>query len=246
MLRRNALIAGVILVLGSIAVTASAQPGAGGRPGGFGGGMMGGGSSAMLLRMPEVQKELNLSDDQKKQIETLLADAMQQARASFGQVNFQELQNLSADEREKRLADMRKKFEDVGKGTDEKVAKILDTDQAERLHQLQLQQQGAMALFRPEVIQKLRLSDDQQAKMKKIQEDARPKGMTFDPNQSAEDRQAMFKKMRDQFDKAQKEILAVLTDDQMLDWTNMCGKEFKFPQPQFGRGNRAGAARPPQ
>jgi hypothetical protein len=244
MLRRHVLIAGVTLVMGSIAVTALAQPGPGGRPGGP---MMGGGgSSAMLLGMPAVQKELNLTDDQNTQVTKLLADVREQMRASMGQFNFQELQSLSADEREKRVADMRKKFEDANKGTDEKVAKILDADQAERLHQLQLQQQGAMALFRPEVIQKLHLSEDQQAKMKKIQEESRPKGMSFDPNQSAEERQAMFKKMQDQFAKAQKEILAVLTDDQMLDWTNMCGKEFKFPAPQFGRGNRAGGPPPAQ
>ena len=69
---------------------------------------------------------------------------------------------------------MRKKFEEAGKGIDEKVAGILDAKQAERLHQLQLQREGAMALTRPEVIKKLDLSEEQQAKIKKIQEDARP------------------------------------------------------------------------
>ena len=97
-------------------------------------------------------------------------------RASFGQINFQELQNLSAEEREKRIGEMRKKFEEAGKGIDEKVGKILDAKQAERLQQLQLQREGAMALNRPEVIQKLGLSEEQQAKIKKIQEDARPTG----------------------------------------------------------------------
>ena len=53
-----------------------------------------------------------------------------------------------------------------------------------------------------------------------------------------------MKKVQDQVQKAQKESLAVLNDDQMLDWTNMCGKTFKFPErPAFGgRGNR----QPPQ
>ncbi|MEI8373608.1 MAG: hypothetical protein WCJ35_12345 [Planctomycetota bacterium] len=233
MLRRSVFIAGVILVLGSFAVTASAQ--------GPGGGMFGrsGGSSTMLLGIPEVQKELNLSDDQKKQVDTLLGDAREKMRASFGQVNFQDLQNLSAEEREKRLGEMRKKIEEAGKGIDEKVGKLLESKQVERLHQLQLQREGAMALNRPDVIKKLGLSEEQQAKVKKIQEDARPKARTgFDPNQSTEDRQAAMKKMREQFEKAQKECLAVLNDDQMLDWTNMCGKEFKFPERGMRRGNR--------
>ena len=232
MLRRNVFIAGAILVLGSIAVTASAQ---GPRGGMFG---RGGGSSAMLLGIPEVQKELNLSDDQKKDVDALLGDVREKMRASFGQVNFQDLQSLSAEEREKRIGEMRKKAEEAGKGVDEKAGKILDAKQVERLHQLQLQREGAMALTRPDVIKKLDLSEEQQAKIKKIQEDARPKGMVFDPNQSSEDRQTAMKKMREQFEKAQKDCLAVLSDDQMLDWTKMCGKTFKFPERQPRRGNR--------
>ena len=143
---------------------------------------------------------------------------------------------------------MRKKFEESGKEIDEKVGKILDAKQVERLHQLQLQREGAMALSRPDVIKKLNLSEEQQAKIKKIQEDARPTGRAgFDPNQSNEDRQAAFKKMREQFEKAQKDCFAVLNDDQMLDWTNMCGKTFKFPERQgFRRGNRQGTPPNPQ
>ncbi len=245
MLQRNGLIAGMLVVLASMAVTAAAQPG----PPGPGGGMrFGRGSSAVLLAMPEVQKELNLNDDQTKQITTLLRDAREKLRASFGQSNVQEMQNLSQEERQKRFDERRKMTEEVGKGIDKKIAGILDAKQAERLHQLQLQREGAMALNRPEVIKKLVLSQDQQAQIKKIQEDARPKNPpAFDSNQPAADRQAAFQKMREQFEKAQKDSLAVLNDDQMLDWTKMCGKTFLFPQrPGFGRGNRQGAPPNPQ
>ena len=43
--------------------------------------------------------------------------------------------------------------------------------------------------------------------------------------------------MQERFEKVQKECLAVLNDDQMLDWTNLCGKAFKFPN-----GNRSAVA----
>ncbi len=235
------------MVLGSIALTAAAQ---GPRGGGFGGGMFrGGGSASMLLGIEEVQKELNLNDDQKKQIGDLLTEAREKVRASMGQINFQDLQNLSAEEREKRFGEMRKKFEEGGKEIDEKVGKLLDAKQSERLHQLVLQREGAMALTHPDVIKKLDLSEEQQAKIKKIKEDARANAprMAFEPNQSNEERQAAFKKMREQFEKTQKECFAVLNDDQMLDWTKMCGKTFLFPQrPGFGRGNRQGAPPNPQ
>ena len=199
-----------------------------------------GGSGAMLLTIPEVQKELNITADQKKQLETLGQGIRQKVQASMGQIDFQELRNLSAEEREKRFGEMRKKFEEATKGVDEQVAKVLDAKQVDRLHQLQLQRDGAMALTRPEVIKKLDLSEEQVAKIKKIQEAARPQGRAgFDRNQSDEDRQAARKKMREQTEKAHTECLAVLNDDQMLEWTNMCGKTFKFPERQgFGRGNR--------
>ena len=196
----------------------------------------GGGSGAMLLGIPEVQNELNLSEGQKKEINGLLADAREKV---LGQINFQDLRNLSADEREKRFGELRKKFEEVGKGIDEKAGKFLDTKQSERLHQLVLQREGAMALARPDVSAKLGLGSEQMEKIKKIQEDARPSGSAFGRNQSSEDRQAAMKKLREQFEKAQKDCFAVLNDDQMLDWTNMCGKTFKFPERQpFSRGSR--------
>jgi hypothetical protein len=215
----------------------------------FGGGMFGGGgSSSMLLAIPEVQKELNITDDQKADITALTADVREKMRASFGQINFQEMQDLSQEERQKRFDEMRKKGEEVMKGVDAKVGKILDATQAERLNQLWLQRLGAAALTRPEVIQKLGLTEDQQAKIKKIQADARPTGRGgFDPNQSQEERQAAFQKMRNQMEKAQKDSLAVLTDDQMLDWTTMCGKTFKFPAGRGpGRGPQGAPPAAPQ
>ena len=170
MLRRVVLIAGVVAVLGSVAATASAQ--------GFRGGMSGRGAGAMLLAMPEVQKELNLNDDQAKQVNTLLTDTREKLQSSFGRINFQELQNLSDEERQQRFNEMRKKAEEVTKGIDEKINQILDAKQTQRLSQLQLQREGAMALARPEVAKKLNLTEEQQAKIKQIQEAAHPRGGT--------------------------------------------------------------------
>src|SRR5208282_4605317 len=160
MLRRNLIIAGMFVVLGSICTAASAQ-GPGG--GGFFGRGGGGASGAMLLAMPEVQTELNLSEDQKSQIKTIGDSVREKMRASMGQINFQELQSLSDEERQKRFDEMRKKAEEVTKGVDEKVASILDAKQNGRLKELQLQREGAMALTRPEVAKKLNLSEEQQA-----------------------------------------------------------------------------------
>ncbi len=238
MLRRVFIIAGMFVVSGSIAVTVSAQ-GPGGGGGFFG---RGGGSGAMLLAIPEVQKELNLSADQKDQLKTIADGIQEKIRASFTEGSRPDFQNMSDAERQKFRDDMQKRFAEVTKGVDEKVAGILDAKQNARLKELQLQREGARALLRPEVCKKLDLTEKQQADIKKIQDDARPTGGAFGRNMSDEDR----KKLREKFEKAQKDSLAVLNDDQMLDWTNMCGKTFKFPEMQFRRGNRQGPPATPQ
>jgi hypothetical protein len=248
----------VILVLGSIAVTASAQP-----PGGFGGGMgmfggmfgggggAGGGMTLMLVRMPEVQTELNLTDDEKTKLTSLGDEMREKMQDVFGQINFQDMQNATPEEQQKFRDDLGKKMADATKGLDDKVGGILDATQSKRLHELVLQRQGAAALTRPEVVKQLTLTPDQVTQITKIQKDAAPTMASMprmDPDQSPEERrtamQAAFKKMQAQGQKAQKDSLAVLNDDQMLEWTKMCGKTFKFPElPAFGR---RGGNPPPQ
>ncbi|MGH7192003.1 MAG: hypothetical protein ACREJM_00540, partial [Candidatus Saccharimonadales bacterium] len=102
MLRRWSMAGGLLLLVASAAL---AQP-PGGRGGGFGRRGFGPdetqGSAAALLRMPEVRKELGVSEEQNAQIDQTLAALSEQTRASFG--NFQELQNLEEAERAKRFA----------------------------------------------------------------------------------------------------------------------------------------------
>ena len=93
-------------------------------------------------------------------------------------------------------------------------------------------------------------SEDQQGKIRKIQEESRPQGgggFANFQNLSEEERREQFAKMQERFAKAQKDIVEVLTDDQKTKWAGMKGKEFKFPEPrgfggfggpgQGGRGN---------
>ena len=245
MLRWTVLISGVLLV--SVVSLASAQerrgPGRGGPGGpGFGGpGGAGGmqGSISMLLGMAEVQKELGLSDEQKKQVADLSRELREQMQSSMGNFNFQQMQDLSPEERDKRIAEARKKSEAVNEQAVAKVAKILDAKQFQRFEQLRVQREGISTLSRPEVAAKLGLSEDQQAKIRAIQESARPQARGG-PNQSEEDRRASFTRMQQQREKMQADILGVLTDAQKSKWEELKGKKFTFPQGGggggFGRG----------
>ncbi len=246
MLRRSVLMSGLVLVL--IVSTASAQQRRGQGRRGFGGrgfrGMRA--SSAMLLGIEEVQKELGLSDEQKKQVDELLSDVREQMRSSFG--GFQEMQDLSQEERAERFAKVIEKVEVTNKQTDEKVGKILDAKQAERLGQLRIQREGLRALSRPKIAERLGLTDQQQAEMRKIREDVRPQARGG-RDMSEEDRRAMFARMMQQREKMEADILAVLTDEQKQKWAEAKGQAFEFPRPQgfggFGGRNAGPRRRPP-
>ena len=84
---------------------------------GFGRGMGGG---AQLLRRPEVQAELKLTDDQK----TKVTDMLQKLRESQ-QARFQDLRDASPEERQKAMAEMQ--AEQM-----KQVNAILNTDQQKR------------------------------------------------------------------------------------------------------------------
>ncbi len=260
MLRRTFWCSGLILVLAATVAQAQDTKKGGGQgqgrggfgqgPGGFGPGGFGQqGGGAMLLGSPEVQKELAVTDEQKGLIEDMVADLREQGRNLFaGGGNFQEFQNLSQEERQKRFDEMRKKGEEMAKKSEEMVNMILEPKQVERLGQLRLQQENVVAFNRDDIAKKLGLTQEQRDKIKKIQEDGRPQGagggfQNFQ-NMSDEERREFFTKMREQREKVNTDLLAVLTADQKTNWEKMQGKKFEFPQPQFGRPGGGGDGAP--
>src|SRR6185436_21110506 len=104
----------------------------------------GGGQDALgILRMPEVQKELGLDDAKKKEVTTLVEKTQEETRGSFNRGDFQ---NLSDEERQKKMEEIRKKGEEANKKAIDQLAKILDAKQMERFEQLRLQREGVSAL----------------------------------------------------------------------------------------------------
>src|SRR5262245_20313013 len=112
---RAAVLGGCLLAVMGAPALAQERGGPGrGRCRGFGPGGPGGPggmpcSSVLLLGMPEVRQEIALSDAQQKPTGDLLAEAQQEMQAAFANINFQELQSLSDEEREQRFAEVRKK-----------------------------------------------------------------------------------------------------------------------------------------
>ena len=216
MLRRGSAVgvAGILLLASAVLSQPPGGPGRGfGGPGGFQA------TPRTLLAIAEVCKELGISDDQKKQIDHLLAEVQRQMQASFGRMNFEDLQKLSPEERQKRFEEARKTSEEAGRKADEKLEAILNAKQRARLSQLRIQREGLAAFNRPEIVRQLGLTDDQRDKLRRIQE------QSFGPFAGGPQTQV----------KALADARAVLTDAQKAQWDELKGKEFKFPQqPGFG------------
>jgi hypothetical protein len=254
MLRNTLVTIGVTIVL--LASTVRAQEPKGQRRGGFGGAGFGRGgfanSPALLLRMPEVQKEIGIRDEQKKELDGL----QELLRSTSGGFNFQELQSLGQEERRQRLEEFRKKSQETNRQVDEKLRQILDAKQLERLNQLRLQREGIAAFNRPEIAKQLGLTTEQGDKIRKIQTDGAggapggPGGLPNLQNLSDQERRDFFARMQERREKMQADILAVLTDEQKTKWNELKGKPFDFPTPQgafggFGPAGKAGERRRP-
>ncbi|HTQ39153.1 MAG TPA: hypothetical protein VMJ32_08990 [Pirellulales bacterium] len=236
-MRYGIILLAAALLVPSVATVRGQGPG-GGR--GFGGmGMMGGGGMGMdpsfLLMSPAVQKELELSDDQKEAVQKYGDDL----RAS-GRDFFQQMQGLSQDE-------MQKKMQERAKENRKKIADILLPLQMSRLDEISIQVAGAGALNRDDVAEKLGLTDDQKNKIKDLADDTRQKIMDLfsnGPPQDDQERQDMQKRMADIRSQQTDKAMAVLTDEQKTKLEDLKGKKFDTSSLQFGRGPGRGPGGP--
>jgi Spy/CpxP family protein refolding chaperone len=208
------------LALGMVALIA-APARAQGR-GGFG--MFGGG--AMLLSNKGVQKEIKATDEQASKLDAL-ADEMRQK----GRDNFEKVRDLGDDERRAKMQEFaRAQQEELKKG----LADILKPEQIKRFDQIQIQAAGVGAFAMPRVQEVLKLTDDQKAKIREINEETMQ--TTREAFQSAgDDREAAMKKITEIRKQAFDKAANVLTDAQKKDWKDLTGDpyevKFEFRRP---------------
>jgi hypothetical protein len=117
---------------------------------------------------------------------------------------------------------------------DEKLAKVLNDSQMKRLKQLRLQREGAIALVRKEIADKVGLSDDDRYKIRGMIDEA------MESHHGDQDGPPDPNEMRDFHTLLGQKILKSLSSSQRSKWENLAGKPFKFdekwhPQgPDFG------------
>ena len=222
---------------------AGGGPGGGGR-GGFGGGM-GGGGLFSLTQITEVQAELKIDEDQKKELESIAKEmrdartAMMPAPADGGRPDMAKMRELMP-----KMAEMQTKFE-------AKLEEVLDPKQMDRLLGLYVQRDELRTLSNVIVAAKLKITEDQKAELAKLEKAAGEAMMSAFSGGGAggggggADMREKMTTMRKENDE---KTMKVLTDAQKKTMEDMKGAKFEFPQRgpggpggQGGGRNRPGA-----
>lgn len=199
-----------------------------------------------LLKIKDVQKNLELTDEQKATIEKFADEMHTQMQAEL-----KGIRDLSPEERRAKYTEMRSKLDEREKEVQKKLDEVLKTPQRDRLGQIELQAQmksGRLEVFsKKEVAEGLGLTDDQKEKLKDLREKARsearegrgPGGQGGPP--SEEDR-AKRKKLQEENMAKAKDIL---TPEQREKLEKMAGKPVDFDLSQIGGfGGRGRRGRP--
>jgi hypothetical protein len=229
-------------------------PGGGPGFGGFGGR---GGSDMMkfgLLRMEQVQTELEISPQQKEALEKL-AEQGREDRPDFGGIR-----DMSESERSAFFEKMRKDAEERAAEMKAQLEEVLLPQQSDRLDEIALQVRGIQALEDEDVASKLKITETQKQKMGEVRESMgekmREQMRAMFQGGGRPDREAM-EKARADMEKLrgdiEKEVLAVLSSDQQKQFEEMKGEKFEMPEGfgrfggpggpgggGFGRGGRGG------
>lgn len=207
---------------------AVAQP-PGGRMQGMAG--MRGAGGLFLLRSPDVQKDLKLTDEQKTKLEDAVkkeTEKRQEQMASMKDGGFDKDKMQAA-------------FKEMAEMADKTIKDILNADQQKRLKQITWQQAGSAVFADKDVETGLKLTDEQKEKLQGInaemQEDVR--AIARESQGNREEMQSKIASLRKEtMEKAEE----VLTAEQKKTFTAMLGSKFEGKIDMgFGGGQGKGA-----
>jgi DNA-binding MarR family transcriptional regulator len=192
-------------------------------------------SRVSLSTLAPVQKVLALTDEQKELADSLHDELTEERNDIF--------QNSGGDFEAARV-----EYEEVTDELNAKFSDKLDDTQKARLTEVFVQANGPNALADPEVVERLKLTDEQKGKLEDIRQENRQ--AFFD---SFQDFQGMSdEERRDAFTKLQEEgdarLLAGLTAEQRAEFEKLSGEEVDYDLSELrgafggggGGGRRAG------
>lgn len=155
----------------------------------------------VVMMMPEAQKELKLTKDQKKQIQEATKGMQDMAKSGTAGMGM--------------LSDM-----------DAKMLAPLTPEQLTRLEELWIQYEGPSVLTLPEIAAKAKLTDEQQGKVKELWS-AYAKS-TMDSMMKNPGSMSGIKESRKKHSETNDATLALLTDEQKAAYTALQGALIKW------------------
>jgi hypothetical protein len=176
------------------------------------------GGGAELIAIEGVQKELKLTDEQASKAEAVALDVRKKHQG-----DFLKLKEFNARERLEKVAEI---VRTITTETNKGLAAILKPEQMRRFRQIQLQQLGLMAFTEPDVRSKLKLTDDQVGRIRRINADSQSQRRELVQGGGGT-REEMRMKGATLDKESMDEALAVLSAKQKRAWKDMTGKPFE-------------------
>lgn len=204
------------------------------------------------LGLSAKQRE-DLDGQEEKTMQTMQSNIMSKVMARMS--DLQTLRDLPKEEQQSKLMDfvgeMRGTAEAAMKEAGKDYDKVLTAKQKKRLTEIDLQYRGPLAVLDPEVGETLKLTDEQKPELDKILADYRKAqqeqvkglmgrfgglGASGGGGQAAPPDPASIQERVSEIQKEQdkvredlgKKVLALLTDQQKLDWQKLQGRKFVF------------------
>lgn len=197
----------------------------------------GGDPTLRLLGLPEVQKELDLMEDQIAKLKSV-DDAYRQKR----QKEFGDLRGLPEDQRRAKFAELMEKRKAWNEQAIKEVQEILLPPQFDRLHEISIQVRGISALADPKVQDELGLSEQQKTKLKELRDSVETQMRAMFEGMrglSDEQRRTRMNEGREKMEKLRKDVqdqtVAILSAEQRDKFEQMKGKKIDVQMPRgFG------------
>jgi hypothetical protein len=177
-------------------------------------------SADVLLQYPAVQAELKLTEEQVTKIKEIVQEIRVKHREDFDKVR-----DLGQEERREKALELMKL---ISQETMQRLKGVLTAEQAKRLDQIRIQEEGMRAFTDAKVQRAIKLTDEQNEKLRAVTDElARKTSSIFQTGGQGDFRDKLNKvfAVRKQ---AMEKAVALLNAEQKKIWKELTGEPFEL------------------